>query len=341
MEKNYVYIGMKKRKIRWAMVTVCLMLLVLSLILLSLTKGTTDYSMVTVFQVLLGNEVKGATFAIGTIRLPRVLTGALVGMAFGMAGNTFQTILRNPLASPDVIGITTGTSAAAVFCILVLNLSQSQTSLFATLSGLLIALCIYTLARGGSFSGGKLIIIGIGMQAMLNAVISYLLLKASQNDVQGTLRWLSGSLNGVQMKHVPRVFFTVLIFGTVLVLLRKHLQILEIGEDFSVTLGVRTNLVRSVLIVSAVILVAVSTSVTGPIAFVAFLAGPIAAKLAGTGNSNVLPAGFTGAVLVLLADFIGQNAFTTRYPVGVITGIIGAPYLIFIMIQMNRKGNNT
>lgn len=332
---------MKKRKIRWAMVTVCLMLLVLSLILLSLTKGTTDYSMVTVFQVLLGNEVKGATFAIGTIRLPRVLTGALVGMAFGMAGNTFQTILRNPLASPDVIGITTGTSAAAVFCILVLNLSQSQTSLFATLSGLLIALCIYTLARGGSFSGGKLIIIGIGMQAMLNAVISYLLLKASQNDVQGTLRWLSGSLNGVQMKHVPRVFFTVLIFGTVLVLLRKHLQILEIGEDFSVTLGVRTNLVRSVLIVSAVILVAVSTSVTGPIAFVAFLAGPIAAKLAGTGNSNVLPAGFTGAVLVLLADFIGQNAFTTRYPVGVITGIIGAPYLIFIMIQMNRKGNNT
>lgn len=338
-KEHQVYAGYMRRRCRWNTVTAGLFILILGLSFWGLMRGTVNYSAGTVLQVLMGNEVKGASFAIGTIRLPRVLIGALAGMAFGMAGNTFQTILRNPLASPDVIGITTGTSVAAVFCILVLRLSQGQTSIFATLSGLFIAACIYALARGGSFSGGRLIIIGIGMQAMLQAVISYMLLRASQNDVQGTLRWLSGSVNGVQMKHVPRLFLTVIICGAILVLFRKHLQILEIGEEFSVTLGVRTSLVRCILIISAVVLIAVSTSITGPIAFVAFLAGPIAAKLAGTGSSNVLPAGFTGALLVLLADYIGQNAFAVRYPVGVITGIIGAPYLILIMIQMNRKGS--
>ena len=120
----------------------------------------------------------------------------------------------------------------------------------------------------------------------------------------------------------------------------RHLRILELGEQSAITLGVRTDLVRLLLILSSVVLIACATAVTGPISFVAFLAGPIASKLVGMGTPNEFPAGLVGAVLVLGADLIGQLAFNTRFPVGVITGILGAPYLIILLIRMNQTGGS-
>lgn len=300
--------------------------------------GNTRYSPAVIVRVLGGEEIKGTAFAVGTIRLPRMLAGLLAGTAFGMAGNTFQTMLRNSLASPDIIGVTAGSSAAAVFCLLILNASGNVVSAAAVASGIAVAFLIYFLSRGGSFSGGRLILIGIGMQAMLHAVISFLLLKASQYDVPAALRWLNGSLNGIQMKSIPGLFSVVLIFGSMLVFFGRQLKILELGEHSAVTLGLNTDRVRLVLVLSAVFLTAYATAVTGPIAFVAFLAGPIAGRLAGAGMPNTVPSGLTGAVLVLLSDIIGQYAFDTRFPVGVITGILGAPYLIYLLIRMNRTG---
>jgi iron complex transport system permease protein len=183
-----------------------------------------------------------------------------------------------------------------------------------------------------------LILIGIGMQAMINALISYLLARASQNDVPTALRWLSGSLNGMSIEDVPTLFIVVVIFGITILLLSKQLQILELGDEFATTLGIKINLVRIVLILSAVFLIAFATAVTGPIAFVAFLSGPIAARLVGLGSPNVLSSGLVGALLVLGADMIGQFAFGTRFPVGVVTGILGAPYMLFLLILMNRRG---
>jgi len=299
--------------------------------------GNTKYPPITIIKVLFGEQIKGASFAINTLRLPRMLAGFLAGMAFGMAGNTFQTILRNPLASPDIIGVTAGSSVAAVFCILVLNISGNIVSITAVVSGLLVAIFIYVLSKGGSFSGGRLILIGIGIQAMLNAIISFLLLRASQYDVPGAMRWLSGSLNGMRMKNIPLLFIVVLFSGIIISLLGRHIQILELGEHSAITLGLKTDQTRFLLILSSVFLIAFSTAITGPIAFVAFLAGPIATKLVGTGVSNVLPSGMVGASLVLGADLIGQFAFHTQFPVGVITGILGAPYLLFLLIKMNRK----
>lgn len=335
---NLVISGFKRRRIRYIAVTIILAVLTLVLCFNMLYLGNTKYSLDVIIKVLLGENIKGATFAIGTIRLPRMLAGLLAGMAFGMAGNTFQTMLRNPLASPDIIGITSGSSVAAVFCILVLNISGSIVSIWAVFAGLLVAFIIYILSRGGSFSGGRLILIGIGIQAMLNAVISFLLLRANQYDVPAALRWLSGSLNGMQMKSIPMLFIIVLFFGIILTLLGRQLKILELGEQSAITLGLRTDSTRILMILSAVFLIAYATAVTGPISFVAFLAGPIAGRLAGAGNSNVVPAGLTGASLVLLADLIGQFTFDIRFPVGIITGILGAPYLIYLLIRMNRTG---
>ncbi|SHO50736.1 FecCD family ABC transporter permease [Anaerocolumna xylanovorans] len=335
---NIVRAGFYKRRIRYIAVTVVLTVFTAILCSAMLYLGNTRYSPEVILRVLLGEQVKGAAFAIGTIRLPRMLAGLLAGMAFGMAGNTFQTMLRNPLASPDIIGVSSGSGVAAVFCILVLKVSGNIVSISAVIAGLSVAFLIYALSRGGSFSGGRLILIGIGMQAMLNAVISFLLLRANQYDVPAALRWLSGSLNGMKMEDIPALFIVVLLFGCLLVFFGRQLKILELGEQSAVTLGLRTDRTRLLLVLCAVFLIAYATAVTGPIAFVAFLAGPIAGRMAGAGNSNTIPAGLTGAVLVLLADIIGQYAFDIRFPVGIITGILGAPYLIYLLIRMNRTG---
>lgn len=342
MEKELTIVqsGYRHRRLRWTLVTLLLGILVLGLCVTALLLGNTIYPIDVVARVLLGEPIQGATFAIATLRLPRMLSGLLVGIAFGMAGSTFQTMLRNPLASPDIIGVTSGSSAAAVFCILGLKASGSVVSMSAVVAGLMVAALIYFLSSGGNFSGGKLILIGIGVQAMLNSFISFLLLKASQHDVPSALRWLSGSLNGIRMSSIPNLALVVAFFSLVIILLGRHLKILELGEQSAVTLGVRTNLTRITLILSAVFLIAFATAVTGPVAFVAFLSGPIAAKLVGIGSSNELPSGLVGAILVLGADLIGQFAFDVRFPVGIITGILGAPYLLYLLIRMNRTGGS-
>ncbi len=340
-EQRIIMTGYIQRKRRWMTVTICLALLTLFLSIAMLLLGNTWYSLSTVIDVLLGESVKGASFAIMTIRLPRMLGGLLVGIALAVAGNTFQTMLRNPLASPDIIGITAGSSVAAVFCILVLKLSGSMVSIIAVISGLLVATIIYLLSSGKGFSGARLILIGIGIQTMLNALISYLLLKASRYDVPAALRWLSGSLNGIQLENIWGLLVIVIIFVTMTLILTNHLKVLELGDEFSTTLGIKTNQTRLLLIISSVFLIAFASSISGPIAFVAFLSGPIASRLVGRGATNILASGFVGASLVLLADLIGQFAFDTRFPVGVITGILGSPYLIFLLIKMNKNGGSS
>jgi iron complex transport system permease protein len=140
------------------------------------------------------------------------------------------------------------------------------------------------------------------------------------------------------MDDIPGLFLIVAIFGCIIVVLGNHLRILELGEQSAISLGLRTDVVRLLLVLASVFLIAFATAVTGPVAFVAFLAGPIAGKLVGAGAPTAIPSGLVGASLVLAADIIGQFAFDIRFPVGIITGILGAPYLLFLLIRMNRTG---
>ncbi len=332
--------GRRSRRSRRLTVTVILAALVVTLGLLGLMLGATVYSLDDVVRVLAGEKVQGASFAIGSLRLPRVLAGTMAGLAFGAAGTTFQTMLRNPLASPDIVGISAGASAAAVFCILVLHWSGPAVSLVAIVVGLATAALIYWLARGGESAGGRLILIGIGVGAMLDSVVSYLLLNASAWDVPMAVRWLTGSLNGTRLDELPPLALAVVVFGGVILLLGRNLKALEFGDQTATALGVRVDASRLALVLCAVGLVSFATAVTGPIAFVAFLAGPIATRLVGAGSQVVLPAALTGAVLVLAADLLGQFAFDTKFPVGVVTGILGAPYLLFLLARINRAGGS-
>ncbi|GAA0291869.1 iron complex transport system permease protein [Gracilibacillus halotolerans] len=335
---KYIMKGRKRRHLRWLYVTVSLTILLFIVSWAMLLLGSTIYPVKDVISVLLGEEIKGASFAVHSIRLPRMIAGLFAGFAFGIGGHIFQTMLRNPLANPNVIGITTGSSAAAVFCIVILHTSNAVVSISSIVGGLVTVLFIYVFSKGKSFSIGRLILVGIGIQAMLNSFISYLLLVGAQQDIPAALRWLSGSLNGSQMHDLPPLILGVMIFAPIIILLGKQLSILELGEQAATSLGVRTDRTRLLLIVSSVCVISLATATTGPIAFVAFLSGPIAKRLVGAGYSAIIPAGLVGANLVLAADLVGQFAFEVRYPVGIITGIIGAPYLIYLLIRMNRKG---
>ena len=299
--------------------------------------GDQVYSVPTVAKVILGNEMKGASYAVRTIRIPRVLVGTLAGFSFGVAGNTFQKILRNSLASPDVCGITSGASAAAVFSMMVLGLSGVVVSGLAMLGGISVAALILFISRQKGFSVNKMILTGIGIQAMLQAVINFIILKTSDYNIADALRWLSGSLNGVRMKDVRAFGIIVIVCVTLIVSLDRELQILGLGEELPITLGMNTERSRRILIYSAVVLCAGTTAVTGPLSSVAFMSGHIGAKILKTGTTGTVHAGCIGAILVLLSEAVGQFAFETRYPVGVITGIIGAPYLLYLLTCTGMK----
>ena len=325
--------GFAQRHRRSVLAVAVLIILSVVLACLVMTCGNTYYSLAEVWNILTSEGTKGAAFTIKTLRLPKMLVGILAGIAFGMSGNTFQTLLRNPLASPDIIGVTSGASAAAVFCILMLKWSGGIVSLVAVLAGLFVAALIYLLARDRhGYSGGRMILIGIGMQAMLNALISWMY------DVATALRWLRGSLNGVQMSDVPVLSITVLVGGFILIVLNRSLQVMQLGEEYPITLGAPVQRVRLGSILCALLLTAVATSITGPIASVAFLSGPIASRIVGKGRSNLLASALVGVVLILASELVGQNLFAVRYPVGVITGILGAPYLLLLLLQINKKG---
>lgn len=323
---------------RWCALCGVLLLAVCALAVVVLTVGNTVYSPALVASVLAGADVQGASYAIWEVRLPRLACGVLVGFAFGVAGNTFQTMLRNPLASPDVIGITSGASVAAVFCILMLGWGASQASVAAVVAGLAAAGLIYGLSCVGGFSAGKLILVGLGMQALTKALTNYMLLKGAEYDVPAALRWLSGSLSGTSLSDAVPLLLVIPLAAVVLAL-GRHLRVLELGDPAAVMLGARPGLVRGALIVCSVVMVALGTAATGPIACVTFLAGPLASRLLGQRGAAAVPAGLVGIVLVLAADVVGQNFLGTRFPVGVVTGILGAPYLLYLLVSMNKKGS--
>lgn len=206
-----------RRGRRRRLVIALLATLVVVLLAVTLMVGRTFYAPADVVGVILGQDVPGASFTVGRLRLPRAVLAALAGICFGLGGVTFQTMLRNPLASPDIIGISSGASAAAAFAIVLLGLGGAQVSVFAVAAGLGVAVLIYVLSYRGGVAGTRLILIGIGVAAMLDSVTSYVLSKAPQWELQEAMRWLTGSLNGAAWDDVVPVVIALAVLGPALV----------------------------------------------------------------------------------------------------------------------------
>ena len=330
--------GRVRRASRRRLVVALLAVLVVVAFAVTLVVGRTTYPPADVLRVVLGQDVPGASFTVGRLRLPRACLAVVAGLSFGLGGVTFQTMLRNPLASPDVIGITSGASAAAAFAIVVLGWSGTAVSVTAIVAALGVALLVYVLAFQDGVAGTRLVLIGIGIAAMAKSITSYVLSKAGAWDFAEALRWLTGSLNGTAWEATVPALVALLVLGPVLLLVADDLSALRLGDDTACALGVRVERTRVVAIVAAVGLVAFATAACGPIAFVSFLAGPIAARVVGPHGSLLVPAALVGALLVLVADLVGQFALGTRFPVGVVTGVLGAPYLIWLIVRSNRTG---
>ncbi|MGO1537489.1 MAG: FecCD family ABC transporter permease [Yaniella sp.] len=325
-----------KQSRRWKISVTILTTLIVGVFISSLMVGQTFYPLGDVWRVVTGQDAGGATFTVGRLRLPRAVLALVAGICFGLGGVTFQTMLRNPLASPDIIGISSGASAAAVFAIVTLGLSSTGVSIVAITAGLGVALLIYLLAYRNGAAGLRLILVGIGISAMLTALTNWELSRAAQWDLQEAMRWLTGSLNGASWLQVIPVVCASLVLAPFLLAQSRNLSTTQLGDDTAEALGVRVSRTRLIAVVTAVGLIAFATAAAGPIAFVAFLSGPIAGRIIGYGSSPLIPAALVGALLVLTADLLGQFAFDTRFPVGVITGVLGAPYLIYLIIRTNR-----
>ncbi|MBF0689527.1 MAG: iron chelate uptake ABC transporter family permease subunit [Cellulomonas sp.] len=332
--------GRRVRARRHRTVLVVLVLAVVAVAVVALCVGQRSYAPSEVLRVLLGEQVPGASFNVGVLRAPRVLTGILVGVAFGMGGVVFQTMLRNPLASPDIIGVSAGSSAAAVVAITMFGLSGAALSVVAVVAGLAVAATIYALSWRSGVQGARLVLIGIAVGAMLDSVIGYAMTRAGIYDANEALRWLTGSLNSAFWPGVGPLAVALAILVPVLLVLARRLPALELGDDAAAGLGVSPDRSRLALLLVAVAVIAVATAATGPIAFVAFLSGPIAHRLVRGTGALLVPAALVGALLVLVADLVGQHLLVHRFPVGVVTGVLGAPYLLWLLARTNRSGGS-
>ena len=284
-----------------------LVVVVVALLIVTLSCGNGCLAPTDVIAALLGQEDASASFVVNDLRLPRALLSVVAGLSFGLGGVAFQVMLRNPLASPDIIGISASAGAAAVFAIVILSYDGWLVSAVAVVSGLLVATLIWALSSHRGAAGARLILIGIGISAMLDSITAYVLLEAPAWDRAEALRWLTGSVNGAQLSTVVPVLTALLVFGGLLAATARNLEILRLGDDAASALGVHPDATRLRVTLAAVGLVAFATSAAGPIAFVAFLSGPIAARLLGGARGILAGAAMVGAILVLAGDFTGTN----------------------------------
>lgn len=272
------------------------------------------------------------------VRLPRVLTASLVGAALGMAGAIFQSISRNPLGSPDVIGFTTGAASGAIVQIILFDAGPLATSLAALAAGLCTALAVVLLARRGATAGGyRLVLVGIGVGASLSGLNSLLLVTGNLDQAMYAQLWLAGSLNTRTWSHVVPAALGLLASVPLALYHGRRLEVLELGDASAAQLGVAVERVRLQMVLVAVGMTAIATAAAGPIAFIA-LAGPqLARRLTRSAGVPLLSGALMGAVLLLAADLLGQRlAYVANLPIGLMTGLLGGFYLLWLLLRSRR-----
>jgi iron complex transport system permease protein len=277
-------------------------------------------------------------FIVLELRLPIAATGLIVGMALGVSGLIFQTLLANPLASPDLVGISSGASLFAVGSIVFLHAGALTIAGSAILGALVAAALIYLLAWRDGLSSYRFILVGIGITEFMLALVSWVLAKADINDARQAMTWLVGSVGQAGSVQLELAAFSVLLLVPLSIMSGRVLQVLELGDDSAHALGLRIERWRMTMIGIAIVLVALATAAAGPLAFVALAAGPVANRLLRGAGTGMLAAGLVGAIIVLASDLVASQVLPISLPTGVVTGAVGAPYLIWLLATVNREG---
>nr|GID82179.1 ABC transporter permease [Actinoplanes derwentensis] len=304
------------------------------------TLGTGDFEIAPadVVTTLFGEGEPAHEFIINELRLPRLITAILVGAALAASGAVFQSLVRNPLGSPDMLGVTNGASTAAL-TVVILGGTSTQLSVAAVLGGLAATLLIQLIA-GRALHGFRFILVGIGMAAILTGVSGYLLTRGVQMENARALLWLTGSLDGRDWDQaVPMAIVLVLVLPVLLLACGPGLRILEMGDDSAAALGVPVPLLRNGALLSAALLVSFAAASAGPVNFVALIAPHLAKRLTKAPGPNLVPSIVVGALLLTGADFIAQHLLEDRaLPVGVVTGLVGGGYLVWLLTTERKAG---
>jgi iron complex transport system permease protein len=322
-------------------VTVCLALLGVATMVAAVSLATGDYpiSVPDAVRALAGGGDPADRFIVTGLRLPRALTALLVGAALGASGAIFQSVARNPLASPDLIGFTSGAATGAVVTLLVIADAAAGLATGALVGGLLAALGVYSLAWKRGLQGYRLVLVGVGVTAVLESVNWYLLSAARLLDAQAAQIWLFGTLNGRSWEHVRTVGVALVVLVPLAAALGRSLRMLELGDEQATGLGVPIERTRVAAVVVGTALAAAAIAVAGPIAFVALAAPQLARRLTRAAGPNIVPAAAMGALLLVAADLIAQRALApTQLPVGIATATLGGAYLAWLLSREWRSG---
>ncbi|NEC85990.1 iron chelate uptake ABC transporter family permease subunit [Streptomyces sp. SID12501] len=306
----------------------------------SLTIGDYPIAFTDVVRALVGSGDPGTVLVVQELRLPRSLVGLLAGIAFGMSGGLFQTMTRNPLASPDMIGLTQGAGTFVVAGIVLGWDGGLGTQALGLLGALTTALVVYALAWRRGTTGYRIILVGIGVAWICTSATDYLVAKGGRFQAQAALGWLVGNLNGRTWSDVGPLTIALAVLLPTALLLGRLLRTLQLGDDVATGLGTRVQPVRLAVLLAGVGLIAFATAAAGPVAFVALAAPQIALRLARTSWPPTLASGLTGALMVLGSDLIARTLVSgTELPVGVVTGVLGAPILLWLLVRANRAGS--
>ncbi|MET3636339.1 FecCD family ABC transporter permease [Curtobacterium oceanosedimentum] len=310
------------------------LVLLVALVLVGLGVGEIPLSPLQVAGALVGHGDTVSDFVVGQLRGPRVAGAVLVGAALGAAGGIVQSVVRNPIASPDVIGITSGASAAGLTAIVLVGASGGVLFGSVVVGAVLVALVIALLSWRRGITGNRVVLVGIGVAAICLSITGWMLTAGTVQQAGTALLWLSGSLNAVDRTLVGILAVAVVVLLAAALAQSRRLTVLALGDEVAAALGLRPDRAKVLLLLTAVGLTAGAVATAGPVAFVALMAAPIARRLVGNGRVALGAVAAVGAVVTLASDLVAQFAIPgNALPVGVVTGVVGAPYLLWLLAR--------
>ncbi len=314
------------------------------LVCIDLGRGDFTLPIARVLDVFAGGGKRAERFIVLEVRLPRALIGVLVGAALGVAGALTQSTLRNPLAGPDLLGVTAGAGLAAAAVIVLGGTAAIGGAAHtfgvpgaALIGGFATAAVIYVLSLRNGFDGYRLVLVGIGINAMMLAGISWLLVYADIDDAIRTQIWLNGSLNSAEWSQVWMLLGGSAIAGGFALTSVSTIAVLRFGDDKARSLGVRLQLRQGALLLAAIVLASLATAVAGPIGFVALASPQIARQLQRCAVEPLIGSAFVGAILVIGGDIVARTLLPVALPVGIVTSALGGVFLLYLLVRTNRK----
>lgn len=309
--------------------------------MLSLSAGSKWLSWSELYRVWTGLASEETRLVVNELRLPRIIVAILAGASLSVAGAILQGMIRNPLASPDIIGISGGGSFAAIAFITIFagQASIHWLPLAAFCGAGMISLIIYTLAWKKGISPTRLILIGIGISAITSALTMLMITLSPSASASQAYIWMTGSIYGSSWRNVLSLLPWTIVFIPLALIYSRHLSLQELGDDVAAALGSNVQMHRATLLVISVALAGSSVAVAGAIGFVGLIGPHLARKLTGASSMiHIVCSALVGALLVLLADTLARTVFLPKdIPVGVFTAAVGAPFFIFLLFRNRNK----